>query len=176
MIPPRIAVRAYCSIDGQQRRLGHAQLMKVCVVAAVALGAPLYAHAASWTICNKTTEDLNVAIGYFHTSGQWLSEGWWTVRSCGGCARVMDLAKTDRVRQYVRAETVGGSERLGGRTRFCVSNRASGQPPFTVRSGSRCNGNYVSVGFSAQDVEWADRNFTTNINSPPRSGGRVCID
>jgi uncharacterized membrane protein len=75
------------------------RLMKVCVVAAVALGAPLYAHAASWTICNKTTEDLNVAIGYFHTSGQWLSEGWWTVRSCGGCARVMDLAKTDRVRQ-----------------------------------------------------------------------------
>lgn len=152
------------------------RLIKLSVVASVALAAPLYAHAASWTICNNTAEDLNVAIGYFHTSGQWLSEGWWTVRSCGGCAQVMNLAKTDRVRQFVRAETTSGLERVGGNTRFCVSDRASGQPPFTVRNSSRCRGNYVSVGFAPEDVEWADRNFKTNINPPPNAGGTRCID
>jgi uncharacterized membrane protein len=151
-------------------------LAKLSLVVSVVLGVPLYAHAASWTICNRTAEDVNVAIGYLHTSGQWLSEGWWTIRSCGGCAQVMNLAKTDQVRQYFRAETTGGSERVGGSTRFCVSNRSSGQPPFTVGRASQCRGNYVSVGFRAQDVEWADRNFKTNINPQPGSGGRVCID
>jgi hypothetical protein len=127
-----------------------------------------------WTICNRTAEELHVAIAYFHTSEQWLSEGWWTLRACGGCARVMDLAKTDRVNQFFRAVTPNGVERVGGDRRFCVSSHAKGAPPWTGRSGAKCGGDYVSAGFRLQKVEFSDENFTTNITG--KVSGKVCID
>ena len=142
---------------------------------AVCLSALLAAtpgSAASWTICNKTAEDLQVAIAYLHTSDQWLSEGWWTVKACGGCAQVMNLSKTDRVNQFFRAVTPVGEERVGGSHRFCVSSHAKGAPPWTGRSGPRCGGDYVSAGFALQAVESQDRNFTTNINPAPGAGRR----
>ena len=132
------------------------------------------ARAADWIICNGTAEDLDVAIAYFHTSNQWLSEGWWTVHACGGCARVMDLSKTDRVNQFFRAVTPNGSERVGGSSRFCVSSHAKGAPPWTGRSGPRCGGDYISAGFKLQAIEYSDRDFKTNITGAV--AGRRCID
>ena len=160
------------SIDSQ-RRWGISRLAPFAMcLSTLFVAAP--ASAASWTICNKSPEELQVAIAYLHTSNQWLSEGWWTVRSCGGCVQVMNLSKTDRVNQFFRAVTPSGEERVGGSHRFCVSSHAKGAPPWTGRSGPRCGGDYVSAGFALQAIESQDRNFTTNINAAP-GGGRRCF-
>jgi hypothetical protein len=150
------------------------KLVTIAVLLSTTLGMPMQANAAWWTICNQTAEEMQVAIAYLHTSNQWLSEGWWTVHACGGCARVMDLSKTDRVNQFFRAVTPNGSERVGGSSRFCVSSHAKGAPPWTGRSGPRCGGDYISAGFKLQAIEYSDRDFKTNITGAV--AGRRCID
>jgi uncharacterized membrane protein len=143
------------------------------------IAVPAGADAAQWRICNRTAEDLYVAIAYLHTSNQWLSQGWWSLRACGGCANVMDLSNTDRVNQYFRAVTPAGVERIGGGNRFCVSSRGLGAPgaPFTGRSGPDCGkrgGGYLLAGFRLQAVEYSDRNFKTDITGTVP--GKRCID
>jgi len=132
------------------------------------------AHAAQWIICNRTAEDLDVAIAYLHTSNQWLSEGWWTVRACGGCAKVMDLSKSDRVNHFLHATTRSGEERVGGNDRFCVSSHAKGAPPWTGRSGRTCGGDFELAGFALHVVDSEDKDFTTTLRG--QVAGRTCTD
>lgn len=137
---------------------------------AAAAAAPLPAHAYMWKICNKTPEHLRVAIAYQDRDNQWISRGWWEVRACGGCANVLDLAKTDTEAQFYRATALDGSERLSGGGRFCVNPSGS----FHLANRGRCPGGYTAPGFQRVNVEYSDRNFTSNIL--PARNGPVCID
>lgn len=137
---------------------------------ALAAAAPLQASAYVWTICNKSPENLRIAIAYRDLDNRWISRGWWSVRACGGCANVLNLAKTDTVDQFYRAVSDDGRERLAGDTRFCVAPSGG----FQLANGGRCPGGYTAAGFRRVPVEYSNRDFTSNINAAP--GGRVCID
>lgn len=139
------------------------------MLAALGLTLPVSANAAMWTICNKTPEDLSVAIAYQDHDNQWVSRGWWSVRACGGCAKVLNLSKTETVDQFYRAVSPSGAERITGRNRFCV-----GSSSFTARNGGRCPSGHTAAGFKRIEVEYSDRNHTSNIVGSV--GGRTCID
>ncbi|MGE0715963.1 MAG: DUF1036 domain-containing protein [Alphaproteobacteria bacterium] len=141
----------------------------------VVMMVPLRAAAEGWTICNRTPEELKVAVAYFDEANKWMSEGWWALGPCGGCKFVLNANKTERTNVFFRAVTRDGSERIGGDQRFCVSTRAAGSPPFTVRSNANCgraNG-YALEGFRVVTID-SDRNHTTNITGAV--GNRRCID
>jgi uncharacterized membrane protein len=125
--------------------------------------------AASWSICNRTPEHLQVAIAYKDKGGTWVSRGWWQLARCGGCANVLNLGETDEVNQFYRAESSNGEERLGGSTRFCLNHKV-----FLVSNRGQCPQGFAAAGFHKQAVEYSDRNFKSNINPAP--GGPVCID
>ena len=40
------------------------------------------ANAEGWHVCNKSAEDLKIAIAYHDGANDWLTEGWWTLRRC----------------------------------------------------------------------------------------------
>jgi uncharacterized membrane protein len=44
---------------------------------------------ADFTICNRTAESVDVAAAYVNPKGGFISEGWWTLRPCGGCELVV---------------------------------------------------------------------------------------
>lgn len=141
----------------------------VTVLVALMAAVPLQAGAASWTICNKAPENLLVAIAYLDKQNRWVSEGWWNLQRCGGCARVMDLSQTDAADQFYRAISSSGLERVSGGDRFCVSPQR-----FTVPNRGQCPAGFSAAGFRRVKVEYSDRNHTSNINPAP--GGPVCMD
>lgn len=120
---------------------------------------------ADWTICNRTADRLRVAVAYVNPAGGFISEGWWTLNACGGCARVVLRSETsDPNHVFFRAESDG--VRVEGNSRFCV-----GRSPFRMNGRGQCRD---VRGFRQAAVD-LDRNFTTNIN-PPGGAGRRCID
>ena len=127
------------------------------------------ANAKGWRICNRTAEDLDVAIAYKDRQDQWISKGWHGLRSCGGCAMVMDHGRTEYTDVFLHAKNGAGVVRFGGGARFCVTSSA-----FTVRNGPRCGGGYTAASFSKQVIASGDRDFVTNLTG--RASGRVCID
>ena len=138
-----------------------------------AFGLPLEAHAAGWLVCNRTSEPLQVAIAYHDGPNGWLTEGWWGLNPCGGCARVMNHSQTDGTNVFLSAVTRDGSARVDGEARFCVSDHAKGAPPWTGRSGKTCGPGYVSRGFAKQVID-TEKDFTTNVRGNTSSAR--CVD
>jgi uncharacterized membrane protein len=120
---------------------------------------------ADWTICNKTAEEYNVAIAYEQGRGH-VSEGWWTLRPCGGC-KVVHQGRFAVAGAFLRGEGKEGSVAEGNNL-FCVTNRA-----FTISGAGNCrNRGYSERGFTLHRVTG---DYTTNITGRSPSG-RVCID
>jgi uncharacterized membrane protein len=118
---------------------------------------------ASWTICNKTADNMRVAIAYVNPRGGFISEGWWTVRACGGCATVLQTKDTsDHRNVFYHAEGGGVIE---GSSVFCVGNS-----PFKLNGKGSCA---VKKRFLHKEINL--RSHTTNITGRSASG-RVCID
>ena len=134
-----------------------------CVV--LSLVATSAAH-ADWTICNRTADSMRVAVAYVNPRGGFISEGWWTLRACGGCATVVLRSETsDPNNVFFHAESPEGT-RIDGNSQFCV-----GRSPFKMDGKGQCN-DTRSFQHAAVNL---DRNFTTTIN-PPNNAGRRCID
>jgi len=135
-------------------------------------GLPHEARAASWTVCNRTPDRLTIAIGYPAVSAQILTEGWWTIGGCGGCAIVMDARTAnqlpDKTTTYLRAEFNDGSGSVEGDENFCVDANA-----FHINSTASPGCNDMRS-FRTQQVN-LNKNHTTNITGRGRSG-QVCID
>jgi uncharacterized membrane protein len=119
---------------------------------------------AAWKICNKTADDMRVAIAYVNPRvGGFISEGWWTLRACGGCKTVLQASQTsDPHNVFYRAEGGGVVE---GRDQFCV-----GSSPFKMNGTRNCG---VKKGFVHKQINIA--NATSNITGRS-SSGRVCFD
>jgi uncharacterized membrane protein len=121
-----------------------------------------HAFAQSWQICNKTSESIDVAIGYAVTGGLLQSEGWWTLAP-SGCARVLNQGDTvDLTTGYLYARTAnGGRPVVEGDLNICVNNR-----PFTIRRNQNCEGRNFKTVQSRQVGINLNRNFTTNVTGP----------
>ena len=52
------------------------------------------------------------------TQEQWISKGWHSLGSCGGCAMVMDERRTEYTNVYYHAQDPSGAERIGGQLGF----------------------------------------------------------
>jgi len=144
--------------------------LSLVLALATSVGLSAHAHAKGWQVCNRTPEHLTVAIAYKDGSDQWISRGWHSLRRCGGCAWVMDHARTEYSDVYLHAETANGVERFGGDARFYVTSTA-----FEIRNPhhSKCGGGARVASFAKQVIRSDERNFTTNLNP---GNGPVCID
>ena len=54
--------------------------------ALILVGLQVPAH-AGWIICNRTGGDIHAAVAYLVPGGLH-TKGWFTLRSCGGCAHL----------------------------------------------------------------------------------------
>jgi uncharacterized membrane protein len=126
---------------------------------AAAIGLCVDAHADHWRVCNKTTEELFVAVGYHDKQNETVSRGWGTVAPCG-CLRALEYDKTDSQTVYLYAENKAGVAKFtSGSPHFCVSNPG----PFAHRNGpgNSCGGKVV--GFDKVTLRSWPNVFTTNL-------------
>jgi uncharacterized membrane protein len=131
------------------------------------------ALAGTWQVCNRTPDRLNIAIAYSNSFGQIITEGWWEVGACGGCATVIgqDLAGQlpDKSNAYLHADTAGNEVTVvRGSEEFCVSKER-----FKINS-SASPGCTIRQSFRSEPIN-LNRNWTTNITGKGQSGS-VCID
>lgn len=124
---------------------------------------------AEWTICNKTPEPLTVAIAYAsNRGGHIVTEGWWKIRSCGGCATVLRADETaDTSTTYLHAKTDRGGVYVGGDENFCTS-----RSKFKYKSTPGCA---EKSSFQQTKVN-LNRQWRTNITGKSSNGGRCVGD
>src|SRR5262245_7236425 len=90
----------------------------------LALLAPTAPSLADFKICNKSKEQVDVAIGYEAGRDVWIAEGWWTIKH-GQCATLWSGPLKNRF-YYLYAEGDKGTEwdaSDGGKAgTFCIKN------------------------------------------------------
>jgi uncharacterized membrane protein len=142
---------------------GYAILIGAAAALAFLFGTAAEVQAQGWTVCNRTPNPLRVGIGYAGPNGGIVTEGWWSIGSCGGCEFVLNADETaDRGTVYLHAHTRDGSNVISGDEEFCV-----GRSPFTRHDAQRSCSQTRS--FHTQNVN-LNKDWTTNIN------GSGCID
>lgn len=123
------------------------RLLRRCVLG-LALAMPVLAAApaaAKFTVCNKTTHPLMIAIGW-HAKRGWVSEGWWRVapQSCTDVLRGPLKARY----YYVRGVHVGVDGAWDGNRFFCVA-----ADNFTIKGRENCRKRgYGQAGFFEVDT------------------------
>jgi uncharacterized membrane protein len=123
------------------------------------------AHGGEWSVCNRTPDELVIAIGYASSNGGIVSHGWWTLSSCGGCKPVLNADQTaDRGNVYLHAHAINGAGIIEGNESFCVRNNGA----FTLNNaqGGNCG---ETRSFRPENVD-LNKDWTTNITPQGRSG------
>jgi uncharacterized membrane protein len=87
---------------------------------------------AGFRVCNRSSQRVDVALGYPHGQFGWTAEGWWTLEP-GNCKRVMNGDLTNRYYYLYATGSKGGiwqakKGQEGGffcikRSRFVLQNR-----------------------------------------------------
>jgi uncharacterized membrane protein len=139
---------------------------------AIGIVAPIGAFATEWTICNRTAQNVNVAIAYsLNDSNGYITHGWWKLSPCGGCKVVYggDLPVKG---VFYRGEGDRG-DRWEGNFLYCT-----GESPFGVNHANTDENTCRSRGQSGlkayrMEVIKAD-NWTTSLTDS--GGGPRCID
>lgn len=148
----------------------HRSILTAIILATATVCSATSGNARSWTVCNRTADKITVAIAY-PSGGTYVSEGWWTLNPCGGCATVLN-ANLDATGVFLRGEAQGVG-RYQGDTLHCVRRQA-----FTIKDssipGSRCRSRSGTLAQFQLVVLTGDR-YTTNLTGRSASG-RVCID
>jgi len=131
-------------------------------------GAGQVAH-AEWIICNKTAEELNVAIAYKNPSGYFTSRGWWRVGACHDCKTVLQSGETsDTEFVYLHAHSPDGRRVWGqGGATFCTNDSSS----FKYFQTSNCA---AKKPFLLKQVD-LKKQWTSNLTGPT-STGAVCLN
>ena len=142
---------------------GYAFLIRAAAALAILSGTAADAQAQGWTVCNRTPNPLRVGIGYAGPSGGIVTEGWWTVGSCGGCEFVLNADETaDRAPcTCTRTPATGPTSSPEARTSASAAARSPFKAPRAAAAGRET--------FRAQNVN-LNKDWTTNIN------GSGCID
>jgi uncharacterized membrane protein len=128
------------------------------------------ALAGSWSVCNKTADEVEVAIAYSNSHGQILTEGWWTVPACGGCKTVVGSEQADQLpdkrNAYLHAHA-GSNAVIVGDEDFCVNkSRFFLNSSASPHCGRRRSFRQVPIDLNKRS--------TTNITGTSVSG-RVCF-
>lgn len=140
-----------------------------CLLASSSMFATEVSEAANWQICNRTAEPMWVAIAYDPGNGRHISEGWWKLNACGGCA---DLGSYNLRNVWYHAHNRNSSRVVAGDDLFCTNSPEA----FTIDNQAVCHlrpGEWDTKGF--RSVILRGENFTSNITGSAANGG-VCID
>jgi uncharacterized membrane protein len=139
-------------------------------VAAVALLSSFPEGAkADWTVCNRRAEEANIVIAYIGHDGGFVTKGWWTLRACGGCAKVLLPSQAGGFNDvFLHAQAPGGAGIIEGEHSFCVTN---GNFLMNAKDSSNCPATKL---FERQQIN-LNKNWTTNMTGRTSSGS-VCID
>lgn len=140
------------------------------IVTLLLLAAP-WASAAegSWTVCNRSGKDVQVSIAYVNpgSRGGFISEGWWKLRACGGCAMVLKRDETSDPRNvFLHVENTDGVVVTSGNSRMCTASFKH-----TIVGNDNCVKRGFKDGwYKHLDSVNLDKRHTTNIRGPG------CID
>jgi uncharacterized membrane protein len=113
-------------------------------------GMTLPAH-ADLKLCNKTTSNVGVAIGYKDQNG-WATEGWWKVLP----QKCLQLISGPLIARYYYVFALdydkGGS--WGGKSMMCTRDKV-----FTIRGIEDCEGrSFTKTGFfevdTGEEADW----------------------
>ena len=130
---------------------------------AASVGLCASAHADHWTVCNKTLEDLFVAVAYHDKENQSISRGWGAVASCT-CLNVLSYDKTDRTDVYLYAENRAKVAKFfAPHPQLCISNGDA----FVYRNGpgNPCPGSARLAGFDKVTLRNWPKAFTSNLEA-----------
>lgn len=106
--------------------------------------------AAEFSVCNRSFDVLNIAVGAFENGETLRTRGWWTIGP-NQCARVIRDALPSRF-IYVFAKDVFGNPALDGDTTLCLAPKR-----FVIDGGTDClirgylPGSYLEVDTGQQD-------------------------
>ena len=148
------------------------RMVLIAISLSATLGLSANAHATHWTVCNRTAEDLNVAIGFIDNESHTATEGWHAVNKCGGCAVVLNFDRTQKANVWLFAKNHSGVGRFESQhPRMCVFDQA-----FRHRQvgGVPCPAGGTLAGFDLQSIPDQSVNHTTNLTG--NASGSVCID
>ncbi len=118
----------------------------------------LPAHAA-FTVCNKASSPVNVAIA-FETPQDVVSQGWWTI-DAGKCEAVIPGQVTQRSIYHYAMSTALNIE-WAGAYNFCTQN----SPQFRIVGSMDCEArNFKTTGFRQTDLK-GQSDYTLDILGP----------
>lgn len=111
---------------------------------------------ANFQVCNQTLDVVNVAIAHHeedwqNQSGDWKSEGWWTVGP-NQCANVIEDTLRDRY-IYLFVRDVFNKAMLNGDRTFCIR---PGQFEITGNENCLLNG-HIAAQFQEVDTRQSER-------------------
>ncbi|MEF3367473.1 DUF1036 domain-containing protein [Methylocystis sp. 9N] len=124
---------------------------------------------ADFKICNRTPESITVAAAWVSPSGGFVSEGWWTLRACGGCETVVLRSETSDPHNYFFYAHAGAKEWRGD-SMFCTTRSA-----FRISDAKRCPLKRRGEMKGFIHVTSGSGNQTRTLTGRSSSGG-VCID
>jgi uncharacterized membrane protein len=110
-----------------------------------------------------------VAIAYDPGDGRYISEGWWKLNACGGCA---NLGTYSLLNVWYYAHNRGSSRVVEGDDLFCTNSPEA----FRIDNQAACRLRpdlWDTKGFRSVVLRGA--NFTSNIRGSAGNGA-VCID
>src|SRR5262249_1467464 len=122
------------------------------------------ANAKAWSVCNRTTEELEVAIAYREGPNQFISKGWHILGACSSCVVVMNYDRTEYDTVYVYAKNRAGEAKFtssgASSPRFCIQSGA-----FTIRNetNSRCSSGTTAVGFQRAKIPNWERDYNLSL-------------
>jgi uncharacterized membrane protein len=118
-------------------------LFTIVAIAIQFIGAPALAN---FSVCNKTNESIETALGY-QENLKWYAEGWWIVHP-GKCHTVFQKPLTAK-HYYFYAHNLPAKNRTWrGKYAFCVDNRS-----FKAEGDGHCEARRLkTLGFVEVDV------------------------
>jgi uncharacterized membrane protein len=117
---------------------------------------------ADYTVCNKTTRDVRVAVGYVSPIEGFVSKGWYDLRAGGDCRlMVADGATSDPHNYFFFAKDIGGDGRWEGDVALCTTRKA-----FLIEGFQTARNWCADHGYDRRffrHVESPSGNMTTNL-------------
>src|SRR5262252_7513514 len=95
---------------------------------AASVGVCANAYAAHWSVCNRTHEDLDVAIAFMDNQDTFMSEGWHPLNSCGPCVVVLNFDRTSHENVWMFAKNGNVPRFSSAHNHFCVFDGAFRHP------------------------------------------------
>jgi uncharacterized membrane protein len=159
-----------CGFAGKKATQRHTAFLSAIAALALLTGFLGVAKAdGDWTVCNRIAEKANIVIAYIGHDGGFVSKGWWTLRACGGCAKVLLQSQSGGLDDgFLHAQVPGGAGIVEGDHAFCVTN---GNFLMNAKDPINCP---ATKSFRRHHIDLR-KHWTTNITGRAPSG-KVCID